>query len=363
MRFQNVAVVAIGYAVPDSAVTSSEIEERLTPVYERLKLPKGRLELMTGIRERRFWNANRLPSEISIQSGQAALEAAGVDPQQIGCLIHGSVCRDHLEPATACRVHHVLNLPAECLVYDVSNACLGLLSGMWQLAALIDLGQITAGLVVGTETGQSLVESTIQSLLANEQLTRQQIKTAVASLTIGSASAAILMCHRDLAPGSLLTDGATLAKTAHHRLCQSDRDDAVGAGMQPLMDTDSEQLMLEGVAAAEECFQRFMIAAPGGKPLDKTICHQVGAAHRRLLLERLRIDAAQDFVTYPWLGNTGAAALPVSLAAAATAGHFSADDSIGLLGIGSGINVLMLRLNYQQLAVAGFGKLGLLDTR
>ncbi len=362
MRFENVTLASIGYALPDCATASSEIEDRLAPVYERLKLPKGRLELMTGIVQRRFWDAATLPSEMSVRSGRAALQAAGVDPHHLGCLIHGSVCRDHLEPATACRVHHELDLPAECMVYDISNACLGLLSGMWQLAALIELGQIKAGLVVGTENGQSLVDTTVRSLLGNERLSRQQIKAAIASLTIGSASAAMLMCHRDLTPGSRLTDCSALAKSAHHGLCQSDRDDAVGAGMQPLMDTDSEQLMLAGVAAAEVCYQRFMAEAPGGRRLDKTVCHQVGAAHRRLLLARLNIDPALDFVTYPWLGNTGSAALPVTLAAAATAGHFAADDSIGLLGIGSGINVVMMRLTYERLAIAGHGTLGMLDT-
>jgi 3-oxoacyl-[acyl-carrier-protein] synthase-3 len=131
--------------------------------------------------------------------------------------------------------------------------------------------------------------------------------------------------------------------------------------MQPLMNTDSEQLMHEGVAAAADCFAQLMGNDSGGSQLDKTVCHQVGAAHRRLLLERLGIDPARDFVTYPWLGNTGSAALPVTLAAAATAGHFERHDAIGLLGIGSGINVVMMRLTYDQLAVAGHGRLGPLE--
>ena len=64
---------------------------------------------------------------------EKALAAAGVERQQIGALVHGSVCRDFLEPATACGVHHGLGLPDRCAVYDVSNACLGLLNGMESL--------------------------------------------------------------------------------------------------------------------------------------------------------------------------------------------------------------------------------------
>ena len=56
-----------------------------------------------------------------------------------------------------------------CLVYDVSNACLGMLNGMVQVANLIELGQIRAGLVVGTEDSRSLVESTIDALNATSR--------------------------------------------------------------------------------------------------------------------------------------------------------------------------------------------------
>src|SRR3954470_19823691 len=161
MRYRHVCIESLGYTLPDEIIASDEIERRLQPLYRRLKLPEGRLELMSGIRERRLWPRGTRPSDKSIESGRKAIEAAGVDPSQIGCLIHSSVCRDQLEPATACRVHDALGLPQECLVFDVSNACLGLLNGMVQVANMIELGQIRAGLVVGTEDSRALLESTI----------------------------------------------------------------------------------------------------------------------------------------------------------------------------------------------------------
>ena len=167
MLYQNVCLEAISYTLPEEIVTSEEIEARLEPLYSRLKLPQGRLELMTGIRERRFWPPGMLPSEKSVESGEKALNAAGIDRQHIGALIHGSVCRDFLEPATACGVHHRLGLPQQCMVYDVSNACLGLLNGMAQAANMIELGQIRAAIVVGTESGRALVENTIRELNSN----------------------------------------------------------------------------------------------------------------------------------------------------------------------------------------------------
>ena len=157
MHYQHVCLESLGYTLPDEIVTSDEIEQRLEPLYRRLRLPEGRLELMSGIRERRLWPRGMRPSEQSIESGRKAIEAAGIDPREIGCLIHGSVCRDQLEPATACRVHDALGLPEECLVYDVSNACLGLLNGILAGRQPDRAGQIRAGLVVGTEDSRALL--------------------------------------------------------------------------------------------------------------------------------------------------------------------------------------------------------------
>ena len=125
MNYRHVCIESLGFTLPDEIWTSDDVESRLEPLYSRLKLPAGRLELMTGIRERRFWPADVRPSQLSIASCRHAIQAAEIDPAKIGCLIHGSVCRDFLEPATACTVHHHLGLRQDAVIYDVSNACLG----------------------------------------------------------------------------------------------------------------------------------------------------------------------------------------------------------------------------------------------
>jgi len=194
MHFRRVCLESFGYTLPDEVVTTSELELRLAPLYDRLRLPEGRLELMTGIRERRFFPPATQPSTVSIQSARRAIDASGIDSRYFGALIHGSVCRDFLEPATACRVHHGLDLPSEAMIYDVSNACLGLLNGIVQIASMIELGQIRAGVVVGTECGRALVENTIELLNSDNSLTRDSVKDYIASLTIGAASVAIVLC-------------------------------------------------------------------------------------------------------------------------------------------------------------------------
>jgi 3-oxoacyl-[acyl-carrier-protein] synthase-3 len=350
MLYQNVCLETIACTLPDEVITSEEIESRLAPLYTRLRLPEGRLELMTGIAERRMWPRDMLPGEMSVVTAEKAIRDAALDRRQIGALVHGSVCRDFVEPATACGVHHRLGLPSVCTVYDLSNACLGLLTGMVQVANMIELGQIRAGVVVGTESGRSLVESTIAQLNADTSLSRRDTKAAFASLTIGSGSAAIVLCHRDISrTGNRLLGGAVRAATDHCELCQGGQGESTGVQGLTLMQTDSETLMREGVAAAQSTFTAFL-AELGWKATDiqKTFCHQVGRAHHKLLFDSLGLDLRIDYSTFHFLGNTGAVALPTAAALGIEHGHLQPGDRVALLGIGSGINVIMLGIDWQK---------------
>ena len=344
MRYEHVCIEAVAHTLPPHVVTSEEIEHRLATVYERLSLPAGRLKLMTGIRERRFFDASTLPGTVSIQTARAALAKSGLDRRYIGALIHGSVCRDQMEPATAAGVHDGVQLPAEALVMDVSNACLGLLNGMLIIADQIELGRIRAGIVVGTESGRDLVEGTIDSLLTDTTLTRQSIKPAFASLTIGSGSAAIVLCDRKLSRTGLRLLGGTIrADSSGNRLCAGGVEMAKHGDGRPRMRTDSEALLHAGIKLAEETWIRAK-SVLGWKNDDVTrvFTHQVGKQHRTMLMERLQLNPGLDFPTVEFLGNTGAAALPMALSMGLESDPPHADDHLALLGIGSGLSSVML---------------------
>lgn len=354
VKFSNVCLKSIGAVIPDEIWTSQSIEVQLEPVYSRLKLPEGRLELMSGIAERRLWAPGTMPSGPSILSANHAIEAVGMDRNRIGCLIHASVCRDFLEPATATKVHHGLGLSTDCWVYDISNACLGIINGAVQIAMMIAAGVIEAGIVVGTENSRMLLERTIQHLNTGRSLTRQSVKPAFASLTIGSGSCAWLLTHRSLAPDASSIDVSVAeARTEFHDLCQSD-DDAAGAGMQPLMDTNSEQLMTEGIKTGVAGFNKLK-AEWGREPsqIDRTVCHQVGSRHREAMLASMNLSPANDSITFPKLGNTGSVALPLTVAHAAHTAEISPGDQVAMLGIGSGINSVMLGVKWGETAIGG----------
>ena len=344
MRYQHVCVEAVVHNPAPHVVTSAELEERLAPVYERLHLPAGRLELMTGIQERRFYDPGTLPGQISVETARLAVEASGIASKEFGALIHGSVCRDQMEPATAAGVHAGSGLPDNALVLDISNACLGLLSGMLHVADMIELGRIKAGVIVGTETGRGLVEGTIASLLEDQSLTRQTIKPAFASLTIGSGSAAIVVCHETMSrTGHRLLGGSFLSDTSGHDLCAGGVNSEEHGDSRPRMETDSEALLHAGIALAERNWQQTKATlAWQNEDVDRIFTHQVGKQHRTLLMERLELDAHLDYPTVERFGNTGAVALPMALALGLAEDPPVPGTRLALLGIGSGLNSVML---------------------
>ena len=344
MKFENVCIESIAVALPEEAWTSTAIEERLRPLYERLKLPFGRLELMTGIKERRFWPPGTRPSDASAAAGRAVLAKSRVKPDQIEAFMHAAVCRDMLEPATASFAHHKIGLGPRAQIFDVSNACLGFLNSLTILGAMIESGQIRCGMVVAGENGRPLVERTIQHLLGSP-LDRNQIKPFFANLTIGSGAVAAVVCHRSVVNGRAhrLLGGACLAATEHSELCQGNA--AGGDGLE--MQTDSEQLLLAGVEVAKSTWTAFKAETGWTESsVDRFICHQVGSTHRRKLYEGIGLDLAKDFSTFETLGNMGSASLPATLVRAVESGAVTTGGRVGLLGIGSGINCMMLALEW-----------------
>ncbi len=344
MRFENVRIAAIAHALPEERITSLQLEKELLPLYERFRLREGRLELMSGIRERRFFARGTRPSQAAARAGERALELSGLQRERIGCLIHGAVSRDFLEPATASVVHRLLDLPDGCTVFDLSNACLGVLNGMVLIAGMIERGDIEAGIVVSGEDGRGLVEQTIKDLLASESLDKKGFKNAFASLTIGSGAAAVVLERADTKKGRRLVGGSILSATQHNLLCQGDKTDASGG---PLMNTDSEALLLAGNELAARNFEGLLETLSWKREsIDRIVTHQVGSAHRKLLLETLELDKSRDYSTFEILGNTGSAALPMTMSIALDAGFITAGQRLALLGIGSGLNCLMLGLEW-----------------
>ncbi len=339
MRFQNVAIEALGYELAPHPVSSGWLEDQIADTMRRLGFPRGTLERLSGIRERRFWDQGTRPSEIATRAARKALAAADIDPTSIGLVINTSVCQDYLEPSTACFVHRNLGLSPRAINYDVRNACLGFLNGMSIAAMMIEAGQISHALIVDGEGAQEAVMATV-ARLQRPETTSQEFRESFATLTLGSGGAAMLLAHRDLSTsGHVLNGVVSLAATEHNELC---------VGMPDYMRTDAGALMTAGVRLAAETWQLAQETLPGWS--DDQIAlyapHQVGARHMAAVAEALAITPSKLHLNFPVLGNVGPAALPISLAQAAEAGRLKPGDTVGLLGIGSGLNCSMMSVTW-----------------
>ena len=349
MRYDNICIEGFEALLPPNIITSAEIEEQLSEVYEKLRLPKGRLEMFSGIKERRYWDLGTMPSEVSTKAAQKLISRLGIDTSDIDALIHCSVCRDFLEPATASVVHSNLGLPKHALNFDISNACLGMLSGIGVLADMISSGRIKKGLLVSGEIGFPLLQKTIEHLNNDKSLTRKTIKPHFASLTIGSAAAAIIVSHESTVKGEAhkLNCISDFAYTEYNHLCQGTSDSGMGKYSAPLMETDSEVLLTKGVKAAGQCWHKFMVECDWtASDIDRCITHQVGSAHSKLLYETIKIDPSLDFSSFGNMGNCGSASLPITVALAAENQQLTKGNNVALLGIGSGINCTMISLKW-----------------
>jgi len=323
MQYTKPSIAAIGYELAPVVVTSEEIESRLGPLYKALRIPVGQLEALTGIAERRWWPAGYRLSDGAIAAGQRALREADTDPEEIGAVVYAGVGREYFEPATACRVAAALGVPAEAAVYDVSNACLGMLSAMIDASTRIELGQIRSGLVVACETAREIVEQTIDEMNANKSM--DQFKTAMATLTGGSGAAAVLLTDgsRDATPRRRMRVGTACAAPQFNDLCRWGLD-VIDKGLRrEFMNTDALSVMKHGVDLGKRTWRKFLT--------------DVGWTVEQI---------EKDFSTIRHLGNMGTVSLPLTAALAEERGFLERGDRVGWLGIGSGLNCLMLGLEW-----------------
>ena len=113
------------------------------------------------------------------------------------------------------------------------------------------------------------------------------------------------------------------------------------------MQTDAETMMYEGCKLAGHTWNSTKKNLGWDNDnVSRVFCHQVGYMHRKLLYETLSLGLEKDFSTLEFLGNTGAASLPSTLALGVEKGCLNAGDKAALLGIGSGLNCLMLGVEW-----------------
>jgi len=333
MLFQHVAIAGLAHVDAPRRLSSDELNARLKPTLDRLGIKTDVLKDVAGIHARRLWDEGMQASDAATLAGVKALADAGIDPDKVGLLVNTSVSRDYLEPSTASIVSGNLGLPDTCQNFDVANACLAFLNGMDIASRMIERGEIDYALVVDGETADLAYEKTLERMGASD-LTEEQFRNEMATLTLGSGAAAMVLARAELAPGApRYRGGVTRAATQFNNLCRGNLDRMV---------TDTRMLLIEGLKLAQKTFIAAKLALGWVvEEMDEFVIHQVSQVHTAAFIKAFGIDPKKVLTIFGEHGNIGPASVPIVLSKLREMGRLKKGDRVALLGIGSGLNCSM----------------------
>ena len=351
-RFKSVCVQSMAVNLPDQEVTSAELEDQLAPLYQRLQIPFGTLEKLSGVKARRLWPRATMPSDVAKVAAERAIEKAGISKDQIDLVVNCSVTRDFFEPATACLSHQKLGLSERTMAFDITNACIGFSNGLLQAATMIEAGVIKTALVTSGETITPIIESTVFHLQKNNEIQRDDLLKILPTFTLGCGSVAYVLTHeslsRSLSASSQkpkLIGAVGRSATAHSDLCAGNADYQLfdNAQVSPLMYTESAKLMAAASKLGGRMFKDFSEHIGWSREdVNHVFCHQVGKQVNDAFYREMGLDIEKEFTVYKNLGNLVSAALPTCLAIGAEEKGMKSGDKVLLTAFGSGLNSIFL---------------------
>ena len=143
-------LVGTGSALPKRAVSNAELAQTVDTsdewIVER-----------TGIRNRYIAGEGETTSTLATDAARRALEAAGLEPADIGLIVLATATPDQTFPATATQVQHALGCNGG-VAFDVAAVCSGFLYAMGVADSLLRTGMAKRALVIGAETFSRILD-------------------------------------------------------------------------------------------------------------------------------------------------------------------------------------------------------------
>lgn len=334
MLFNNVSIHSVAHLEAPNRVTSADISARLAKTLKRLRLPLNYLERTTGIEERRFWHENTQPSDAATHIAELAIQKSGLPKNEIGVIINTSISKDFIEPSIAAIIHGNLKLSASCINFDVGNACLGFLNGIHVAATLIEGGQVNHALVVAAENAGTGVLATIDRL-EKDDATPQEVRSQLASLTLGSGAAAMVVSRSDLAPkGHPIRGLVAQAATEHSRLCCAWAD---------TMKTDAPKILENGMILTANTFQDANKQMDWGvESINEFAIHQISNTHLQVFQKQFNIESNKVMAIIHKYGNMGPVSVPFIVSKLEIAERLTPGKRLRIVGSGSGLNCMIM---------------------
>jgi 3-oxoacyl-[acyl-carrier-protein] synthase III len=137
-------IVGTGSYLPQKILTNADLERMVDTTDEWIVT-------RTGIRQRHIAAEGEYTSDLAEQASRRAIEAAGIDAQDIDLIIVATTTPDRIFPSTACLLQHNLGI-AGCPAFDMQAVCSGFVYALTTADQFIRNGAAKCALVVGAET-------------------------------------------------------------------------------------------------------------------------------------------------------------------------------------------------------------------
>jgi 3-oxoacyl-[acyl-carrier-protein] synthase-3 len=260
----------------------------------------------TGIRERRVGGTT---AGLSIDSGQAALDMAGIDAADIDALVLSTTTPDRAVPATSATVQAALGTRGGA--FDVNAACSGFVYGLVVAHGLIAMGSRKV-LMIGTDTLARITDWDDRN-------------TAV---LFGDGSGAVVLEAVD-GPGQMLGWDIDADGTAERLLYAE-----LGGKMQ----MDGREVFRRAVRIMVDSARKSMAhAGVTADDLALVVPHQANIRIIEAACNRLGVPMERAATVLHRTGNTSSASIPLALADSLDAGRVKHGDLVLLVGFGAGM--------------------------
>ncbi len=272
----------------------------------------------TGIRARHFVADGVYSSDLALEACKSALQAAGLQAQDIDLIIVATSTPDMVFPSTACILQNKLGANGGA-AFDVQAVCSGFVYALTVADAMIQSGAANKALVVGAEVFSRLLDF-------NDRTT---------CVLFGDGAGAVVLEASDI-PGILASD--LHADGKHVGILCVPGHVANGHILgDPLLKMDGQAVFKLAVGVLESAARATLAKARKTEAdIDWLIPHQANIRIMQSTAKKLKLPMEKVVVTVDQHGNTSAASIPLALDAAVRAGQVKPGHTLMLEGVGGG---------------------------
>jgi 3-oxoacyl-[acyl-carrier-protein] synthase-3 len=319
---RRVCISALATYVPPRLLTNADLE-KLVDTSDEWILQR------TGIRERHVVDPGVATSDLAKEASLAAIERAGLTPDDIDFIVVGTTTPDTIFPSTACMLQHKIGA-SKAWGFDLGAACSGFTYALTTATHMIASGTHRHALVVGADVMSSIIDYRDRATCV---LFGDGAGAVVVSASDDNALGIIDFEHEiDGSGGKALCmpAGGSLHPASHETVDQRLH----------YVKQDGQAVFKFAVRKTEEICRR-LLARNRIDPsqIDLFVSHQ---ANRRIIMsaaERIGLPTDRVVINIERFGNTTAATIPLALNDAVEDGRLKKGDLLLLTSVGAGFTV------------------------